>query len=1067
MKKFALFAAITGLSLSLIGCGSDDDVVAVAVATATVNGSVASGAPWANTNITLKSLGGTSKSVSGLTDASGNYSFDVSALTGPFLLKASKIVRGKRVNQFSYTASAGVANVNPIASLILKTATNTDPSVLFDSPSTGNRIADLKAKIAQARDLTNKIFKNLYASYNVPSTFNPLTSTFLTNNKGFDGLLDAVKVEFNGNNAVKIRSRFQNNIELASIPSVSTTNLASLTSIFVSEVAARATTTIVSEIPEIREMITDITKKLVSKKAGVNVTNGDLSKYFEDGIYSGFTKDTLITRLLKNEVSVDSLASLSIETINGTTRTLDFQLGKKDGATLDGGIFGFPGKQNLVKKINNQWKFLPNGQKTFITASTTYHRIQSSSSKFIGTTAIGMKFSGKNYTSDILTGFDIKQTALLGTVLSGTPQRGLTTDVEDLSTITSSFNSGITSDFLDFEFFSTFQDGTTENKTIALAIPRLGNLPSDSYYPSITPSSKTTKAIKASGLNFFYKTPKATPLRALKAQIYINHTSGAVKHVTTATINLRLNANAANIAYSTIPTTNVVQSASLDLTAYTFRGDESFKTTFIFEQVIPTVDVPTSNANNLPSQIKGQVVTMVFSNAVTSAPYTNGETLLFTFSSSNSLFIGNNFTKIASLFTKPNTEYIWTASDGTTYALSLKTDGSINKVNIGSTATAFLGQFKPQVVAVTPANPTTTTTSVPTTTISSSDQAKLSLLQGKKFEFYQQFGNTHSRAMLLFKNNGEYQVSSTRLLAGNYNAGTYTIKDGKLQVFALNSYNVSLTSTANNGVITAIGHLNTPASLSPRIGEVLIGQYDLITDIDSTGFTLAGTSDSTGIAVNSTFRWTPTTTCGGATDLTSIRFYTGNLSPSTDKSTDCMPIATHAFAYSTPKFTTSMLADKKFKYGAPDVRSKVFDGQIVFKTDGTFIRSENDPFNTGENGNIYLGKWEIVHGALYLITQQTSIVTYNPTVSSTTKQISITPTTLTFRGFSMLLTSDSTGTLNMSHVQGQSRITANYFDPIFSPTTECGSSITQIKVVNTQNCIDISNLPTSSVITLQ
>lgn len=100
-------------------------------------------------------------------------------------------------------------------------------------------------------------------------------------------------------------------------------------------------------------------------------------------------------------------------------------------------------------------------------------------------------------------------------------------------------------------------------------------------------------------------------------------------------------------------------------------------------------------SGTLPSSVSGQVVTMQYGSAGAGSPYNNGDQVLFTFSSSGSLMLTNQYTVVADSFTVDSySQYIWTAASGIKYVLSLSA-GAIHEVNVMSAGNSFLGQFAP------------------------------------------------------------------------------------------------------------------------------------------------------------------------------------------------------------------------------------------------------------------------------------------------------------------------------------------------------------------------------------
>lgn len=122
---------------------------------------------------------------------------------------------------------------------------------------------------------------------------------------------------------------------------------------------------------------------------------------------------------------------------------------------------------------------------------------------------------------------------------------------------------------------------------------------------------------------------------------------------------------------------------------------------------IPAAAAPTTGGE-LPAVVKGKAFKFKYEYvAQGGAPYIKDEVVDVTFSSSGILSIKKNAEGIArnlGNFTKVNSEYIWTDTQYShKYALSFKTDGSINEINVFTTADAFLGQLK-EVVDTTETN---------------------------------------------------------------------------------------------------------------------------------------------------------------------------------------------------------------------------------------------------------------------------------------------------------------------------------------------------------------------------
>ncbi|MDR3578706.1 MAG: hypothetical protein P4L44_01945 [Oryzomonas sp.] len=176
--KNALLAVI---GLLLLGCSGGQSSSTNA---ATVSGVAATGAAVSGT-IFLKDSTGHELSMA-TTD--GTFSFDVSALTPPFMLKAS----WGGNTMYSFAAAAGTANITPLTQIIVAAAassTDLDAMYLAPTPAAFSAVAtNLQAATASLRNS----LKPLLASYN--ADMDPISGTFAANGSGMDGLLDHITV---------------------------------------------------------------------------------------------------------------------------------------------------------------------------------------------------------------------------------------------------------------------------------------------------------------------------------------------------------------------------------------------------------------------------------------------------------------------------------------------------------------------------------------------------------------------------------------------------------------------------------------------------------------------------------------------------------------------------------------------------------------------------------------------------------------------------------------------------------------------------------------------------------
>ncbi|RDL45996.1 hypothetical protein DN730_02850 [Marinomonas piezotolerans] len=118
-----------------------------------------------------------------------------------------------------------------------------------------------------------------------------------------------------------------------------------------------------------------------------------------------------------------------------------------------------------------------------------------------------------------------------------------------------------------------------------------------------------------------------------------------------------------------------------------------------YAAITKTVDVKDllkqgAGNSSLPSFVSGKIVTMEYNSAATGSPYANGDKVLFSFSSSGSLMLTDQYTLVAKSFTVRGNEYVWSdATNNLEYALSVS-NNAINEVNVfGSGTKPFYGQF--------------------------------------------------------------------------------------------------------------------------------------------------------------------------------------------------------------------------------------------------------------------------------------------------------------------------------------------------------------------------------------
>lgn len=194
MKKLFMFV----LLLCLAGCGGGGGGggSSSTVTPDTVSGVVAAGAVISGT-VYLKDSAVTPRELSKTIAADGSYTFDVTGMTKPYLLKAVGTANGTSYILFSMAADKGIANINPMTNLVVANAAGgTDPATIYTAPQAATMQA-MANKLAQAVADVQTALNQLLQAFGCDAV-NPITVTYKADHTGLDGMLDVVKVNVTG-----------------------------------------------------------------------------------------------------------------------------------------------------------------------------------------------------------------------------------------------------------------------------------------------------------------------------------------------------------------------------------------------------------------------------------------------------------------------------------------------------------------------------------------------------------------------------------------------------------------------------------------------------------------------------------------------------------------------------------------------------------------------------------------------------------------------------------------------------------------------------------------------------
>ncbi len=197
----ALFSILT---LALSGCGggggsspplpqTNNDQQAVT----TVSGVAAAGAPLTGVVYLRDSTGAELGPVA--MSATGDFSFDVTGLTPPFLIEAEGKAGTSNYRLHSVATAPGTANVNPLTEMAASAALGADPAVVFNDPAAHAAALEplaLEAAMDQAIADIKQMLQPLLDSFEA-NFVNPFTDAYVADSTGLDAIFDVVTIEVN------------------------------------------------------------------------------------------------------------------------------------------------------------------------------------------------------------------------------------------------------------------------------------------------------------------------------------------------------------------------------------------------------------------------------------------------------------------------------------------------------------------------------------------------------------------------------------------------------------------------------------------------------------------------------------------------------------------------------------------------------------------------------------------------------------------------------------------------------------------------------------------------------
>jgi len=191
----AIIGLFAVMLFGLAGCGggSASSSSNTTSATAkTVTGVAATGTAIAGT-VYLKDSSSPSQEISTPINADGTFSFDVTNLTAPYLLKAVGTASGQNYTLYSVAGAPGVANINPLSHLAVVQANGgADPAALY-ATLTPVQLQAIKSALATVIPQIQALLQQILTQYGVAST-DFISDPYTANHTGLDLLFDMVSI---------------------------------------------------------------------------------------------------------------------------------------------------------------------------------------------------------------------------------------------------------------------------------------------------------------------------------------------------------------------------------------------------------------------------------------------------------------------------------------------------------------------------------------------------------------------------------------------------------------------------------------------------------------------------------------------------------------------------------------------------------------------------------------------------------------------------------------------------------------------------------------------------------
>ncbi len=166
-----------------------------ATATAILTGTAATGGPISGI-VALKDASAAGRTLIATTASDGSFSFNVTGLSAPFLLKVTYGDASAPAALYSIATAAGNANITPLTSIAARTAIEGADLESFFRSSTSADIAAAGSRMQQSVAALQNAMSALLQRFDVQG--NLLSTPFTADHAGVDAMMDAITVDFRG-----------------------------------------------------------------------------------------------------------------------------------------------------------------------------------------------------------------------------------------------------------------------------------------------------------------------------------------------------------------------------------------------------------------------------------------------------------------------------------------------------------------------------------------------------------------------------------------------------------------------------------------------------------------------------------------------------------------------------------------------------------------------------------------------------------------------------------------------------------------------------------------------------